>query len=316
MFDEACVIRFKDEESFIEYLKCEALGYRGNHRCDSYPSENMPLHHTPGSPISYRMAGWEERKELPPGENIGIYAFCRTPEEAEEAEAFCKAESGGHHFGGIVISEDQPEKYVKFLVPVYDEDFKVERTLYHIQNNYAVEQGFVLEYYPAGIHIARTAEGKGLFDARDGIWIFPHLSEDLYTVSGEDDGYIADVQEGGKGLIRIMGDSRLRKIVAALLVPCEYDGIIQRDGEIFCVRNGKEYRYDRRTGSYTTDRIGKTIQRTFQKGSRTGGIKTLKTRTFRAEHDAAVQPEPALPVMKCSSSSALKPSERISSQRR
>ena len=28
MFDEACVIRFADEASFIAYLKCTALGYR------------------------------------------------------------------------------------------------------------------------------------------------------------------------------------------------------------------------------------------------------------------------------------------------
>ena len=34
MFDEACVIRFADEASFIAYLKCTALGYRGNHRQD------------------------------------------------------------------------------------------------------------------------------------------------------------------------------------------------------------------------------------------------------------------------------------------
>lgn len=245
MFDEACVIRFADEESFIDYLKCEALGYRGNHRSDSYPSENMPLHHTPGSPLSYRMAGWDEKDRLPAGENIGIYAFCRTPEEAEEIEAFCEAERDRHHFGGVVISDDQPETFRKFLVPVYDDDIEIERTLHCIQNNYIAEQGFVPEHYPAGIHIARTAEGKGLFDAREGIWIFPHLSEDLFTVSGEDDGYITDVQESGKGLIRIMGDSRLRKIVAALLVPCEYDAIVWENGEILCVRDGKTHRYDR-----------------------------------------------------------------------
>ena len=47
-------------------------------------------------------------------------------------------------------------------------------------------------------------------------------------------------------MIRIMGDSRLRKIVAALLIPCEYDEIFQRGGEIVCIRDGKEYRYDKR----------------------------------------------------------------------
>lgn len=245
MFDEACVIRFADEESFVEYLKCEALGYRGSHRQDCYPSENMPLHHTPGVPLSYRMIDEDELESLPDGENIGIYAFCATPEEAEEMEAFGQVQSEKHHVGGLVVSDDQPETCRKFLVPVYDEDFEIERTLYYIQNNYAVEQRFVLEYYPAGIHIARTAEGKGLFDARDGMWIFPPLSEDLYTVSGEDDGYLTDIQEGRKGLIRIMGDSRLRKIVAALLVPCEYDEIFLREGEIFCIKDGKEYCYDK-----------------------------------------------------------------------
>ena len=42
-----------------------------------------------------------------------------------------------------------------------------------------------------------------------------------------------------------MGDSRLRKIVAALLVPCEYDAIVWENGEILCVRDGKTHRYDR-----------------------------------------------------------------------
>lgn len=246
MFDEACVIRFADEASFIEYLKCAALGYRGNHRKDRYPAENMPLHHTPGVPLSYKMVNPEDAEKLPAGENIGIYAFCTSPEEAERAEAFCEKKSGLHCFGGIVTSEDQPESFCRFLVPVYDDDIRIIRTLRHIQNNYAVEQGFVLEEYPAGIHIVETAEGKGLFDARDGMWIFPHLSEDIYTVSGEDDGYLVSVQDGKMGMIRIMGDSKLRKIVAALLVPCEYDEILLKSGDIVCIKNGKEYRYDKR----------------------------------------------------------------------
>ena len=246
MFDEACVIRFADEASFIAYLKCTALGYRGNHRQDHYPAEHMPLHHTPGVPLSYKMINPEEAEALPKGENIGMYAFCTSPEEAERAETFCEKESGLHCFGGLVTSDDQPESFCRFLVPVYDGDIRILRTLYHIQNNYAVEQGFVLEAYPAGIHIAETPEGRGLFDACGGLWIFPPLNEDIYTVSGEDDGYLVSVQGGRKGMIRIMGDSRLRKIVAALLIPCEYDEIFQRGEEIVCIRDGKEYKYDKR----------------------------------------------------------------------
>ena len=246
MFDEACVIRFADEASFIAYLKCTALGYRGNHRQDHYPAEHMPLHHTPGVPLSYKMINPEEAEALPKGENIGMYAVCTSPEEAERAETFCEKESGLHCFGGLVTSDDQPESFCRFLVPVYDGDIRILRTLYHIQNNYAVEQGFVLEAYPAGIHIAETPEGRGLFDACGGLWIFPPLNEDIYTVSGEDDGYLVSVQGGRKGMIRIMGDSRLRKIVAALLIPCEYDEIFQRGEEIVCIRDGKEYKYDKR----------------------------------------------------------------------
>ena len=104
MFDEACVIRFADEASFIAYLKCTALGYRGNHRQDHYPAEHMPLHHTPGVPLSYKMINPEEAEALPKGENIGMYAFCTSPEEAERAETFCEKESGLHCFGGLVTS--------------------------------------------------------------------------------------------------------------------------------------------------------------------------------------------------------------------
>ena len=46
-------------------------------------------------------------------------------------------------------------------------------------------------------------------------------------------------------MIRVMGDSRMHKIVAALLVRCEYEEILQRDGEIYCVKNGKEQKYDK-----------------------------------------------------------------------
>ena len=243
MFDEACIIRLYDEASLIEYLKCSALGYRGNHTHDKYPSENMPLHHTPDVPISYRMISLSESSSLPQGENIGVYAFCTSEIEAEAVLAQCGDEL--HHFGGMVVSDDSPEAEGGFLVPIYDTDIKAERTLYHIQNNFAVEKGFVLENYCAGIHIARTSEGIGLFDAQGGQWIYPHLSEELYTVSGEDDGYIVTVQEGRKGLIRVMGDSRMHKIVAALLVPCEYEEIIQREGEIRCIKDGTEHRYDK-----------------------------------------------------------------------
>ncbi len=74
----------------------------------------------------------------------------------------------------------------------------------------------------------KPQRAEGFFDACGGLWIFPPLNEDIYTVSGEDDGYLVSVQGGRKGMIRIMGDSRLRKIVAALLIPCEYDEIFQR----------------------------------------------------------------------------------------
>ena len=114
MFDEACVIRFADEASFIAYLKCTALGYRGNHRQDHYPAEHMPLHHTPGVPLSYKMINPEEAEALPKGENIGMYAFCTSPEEAERAETFCEKESGLHCFGGLVTSDDQPESFCGF----------------------------------------------------------------------------------------------------------------------------------------------------------------------------------------------------------
>lgn len=243
MFDEACVIRLNDEASLIEYLKCEALGYRGNHTHDAYPSEHMPLHHTPDVPISYKMVSLSEGASLPEGENIGLYAFCKDEAGAEAVAAQCDGER--HHFGGFVVSDDSPETAGGFLVPVYDEDIEIRRTLRYIQNNFAVEKGFVLERYCAGIHIVQTKEGIGLFDAQGGQWIYPHLSEEMYPVGGEDDGYIVTVQDGQKGLIRIMGDSRMHRIVAALLVRCEYEEILKKDGDIFCVRNGREYKYDK-----------------------------------------------------------------------
>ncbi len=243
MFDEACIVRLSDEASLIEYLKCEALGYRGNHIHNAYPSEHMPLHHTPDVPISYKMIPLSEASALPAGENIGMYAFCTSAENAQNVAAKC--DTPAHHFGGFVVSDDAAEAAGGFLVPVYDDDIKILRTLHHIQNNFAVERGFVLEHYSAGIHIAETKEGVGLFDAQGGQWIYPHLNEELYTVSDEDDGYIVTVQDGRKGLIRIMGDSRMHKIVAALLVRCEYEEILQKNGEIYCLKNGNEYKYDK-----------------------------------------------------------------------
>ena len=106
------------EASLIEYLKCSALGYRGNHTHDKYPSENMPLHHTPDVPISYRMISLSESSSLPQGENIGVYAFCTSEIEAEAVLAQCGDEL--HHFGGMVVSDDSPEAEGGFLVPIYD----------------------------------------------------------------------------------------------------------------------------------------------------------------------------------------------------
>lgn len=246
MFEAACVIRFTDESSFIEYLKCEALGYRGNHTQDLYASENMALHHMPDVPLSYRVVPLSEIPALPPNENLGLYAFCRS---GEEARSLLQA-AGSLYFGARVVSEDVPESFGGVLVPVYDDDVQIERTLCHIQNNYASEGGLFREKYRAGIHIIRTSEGSGLFDAAGGRWIYPHLCESLYDLGGEDDGYVVTVQDGKKGLLRIMGDSRLHRIVAALLLECEYDEIELRGGEIICVEDGTEYAYDK-----TRDRI-------------------------------------------------------------
>ena len=86
---------------------------------------------------------------------------------------------------------------------------------------------------PGGHSYRGNPRGQRAFRClRRSVGYFPPLNEDIYTVSGEDDGYLVSVQGGRKGMIRIMGDSRLRKIVAALLIPCEYDEIFQRGEEI------------------------------------------------------------------------------------
>ena len=198
MFDEACVIRFADEASFIAYLKCTALGYRETTARTVIRRNICRFTTRRGVPLSYKMINPEEAEALPKGENIGMYAFCTSPEEAERAETFCEKESGLHCFGGLVTSDDQPESFCRFLVPVYDGDIRILRTLYHIQNNYAVEQGSSWKRTRRAFISRKPQRAEGFSMPAAVLWFFPPLSEDIYTVSGEDDGYLVSVQGGRK----------------------------------------------------------------------------------------------------------------------
>ncbi len=282
MFDNACVLRFFDYDSCVTYLKAAAMGYRGDHQDDRYAHENIAFQFKIGSPLSFKIMSLEDlgasddscmnapeknvseqnisrqnvseqnvskqyKGEYVAFENIAVYAFGKSPEETHDivkkAEHFCR----GANIGSLVTSNDVPETFAAVFIPVYDEDVHIVNTLHHVQNNYNVEEGFVLEAYPAGIHIAEISGKYGIFDALGGNWIYPHEVDDIELMNEIDDGYLVVVQEGKKGLIRIMGDSKLHRIVAALLVECDYEKIENVDGEIICRKKINSYVYDKET---------------------------------------------------------------------
>ncbi len=262
MFDNACVLRFVDYDSCVTYLKAAAMGYRGDHQNDRYAHENIAFHFETGSPLSFKVVSIEGlglttescesgylqyEEEYVASENIAIYAFGKSPEEVsslvENARSFCK----GANVGSLVTSNDVPEAFAAVFIPVYDDGVHIVNTLHHVQNNYNVEEGFVLEEYPAGIHIVEVDGKYGIFDALGGHWIYPHEVDGVELMNGIDDGYLVVVQDGKRGLIRIMGDSKLHRIVAALLVECDYEKIENIDGEIICSRKVNSYIYDKET---------------------------------------------------------------------